>query len=157
MNFQSLEFLHLPYKIQACFTWFGEAKSCWVAYDIGLWPYGSHLWCTWYEDFLNAIHVHIFTDNNQISWNHKYWGRITSFGGNESAVCSQHNDAPPASLCSPVESVMHQWFWSSWYRACCLAEPSHYSIAWTKVNLLLTHCGLVTPYGGRDLGQHWFR
>ena len=22
---------------------------------------------------------------------------------------------------------------------------------------LLTHCGLVTPYGGRDLCQHWFR
>ena len=21
----------------------------------------------------------------------------------------------------------------------------------------LTHCGLVTPYGGMDLGQHWFR
>ena len=21
----------------------------------------------------------------------------------------------------------------------------------------LTHCGLVMPYGGRDLGQHWFR
>ena len=21
----------------------------------------------------------------------------------------------------------------------------------------LTHCGLVTPYGSRDLGQHWFR
>ena len=21
----------------------------------------------------------------------------------------------------------------------------------------LTHCGLVTPYGGRDLGQHWLR
>ena len=21
----------------------------------------------------------------------------------------------------------------------------------------LTHCGLVTSYGGRDLGQHWFR
>ena len=21
----------------------------------------------------------------------------------------------------------------------------------------LTHCGLVTPYGGLDLGQHWFR
>ena len=20
-----------------------------------------------------------------------------------------------------------------------------------------THCGLVTPYGGMDLGQHWFR
>ena len=22
---------------------------------------------------------------------------------------------------------------------------------------LLTHCGLVTPYGSRDLGQHWLR
>ena len=22
---------------------------------------------------------------------------------------------------------------------------------------LLTHCGLVTPYGDRDLGQHWLR
>ena len=21
----------------------------------------------------------------------------------------------------------------------------------------LTHCGLVTPYGERDLGQHWLR
>ena len=21
----------------------------------------------------------------------------------------------------------------------------------------LTDCGLVMPYGGRDLGQHWFR
>ena len=21
----------------------------------------------------------------------------------------------------------------------------------------LTHCGLVMPYGGRDIGQHWFR
>ena len=21
----------------------------------------------------------------------------------------------------------------------------------------LTHCGLVTSYGGRDLGQHWLR
>ena len=20
-----------------------------------------------------------------------------------------------------------------------------------------THCGLVTPYGGRDLCQHWYR
>ena len=26
------------------------------------------------------------------------------------------------------------------------------NIQWT-----LTHCGLVTPYGGKDLGQHWFR
>ena len=23
--------------------------------------------------------------------------------------------------------------------------------------LNLTHCGLMTAYGGRDLGQHWFR
>ena len=23
--------------------------------------------------------------------------------------------------------------------------------------IFLTHCGLVTPYGNRDLGQHWLR
>ena len=23
-----------------------------------------------------------------------------------------------------------------------------------KLNVALTHCGLVTPYGGRDIGQH---
>ena len=27
----------------------------------------------------------------------------------------------------------------------------------TVVPLALTHCGLVTPFGSRDLGQHWFR
>ena len=30
-----------------------------------------------------------------------------------------------------------------------ILRPIHYS--------LLTQCGLVTPYGGRDLGQHWLR
>ena len=25
------------------------------------------------------------------------------------------------------------------------------------VSSSLTHCGLMTTYGGRDLGQHWFR
>ena len=28
-------------------------------------------------------------------------------------------------------------------------------IVW--IILLLTHSGLVMPYGGIDLGQHWFR
>ena len=23
--------------------------------------------------------------------------------------------------------------------------------------ITLTHCGLVTPYGDKDLGQHWLR
>ena len=27
----------------------------------------------------------------------------------------------------------------------------------TRVNVKLTHCGLVTPYGDIDLGQHWLR
>ena len=26
-----------------------------------------------------------------------------------------------------------------------------------KIQNILTHWGLVTPYGGRDLGQHWLR
>ena len=25
------------------------------------------------------------------------------------------------------------------------------------VGYLLTHCGLVKPYGNKDLGQHWLR
>ena len=26
-----------------------------------------------------------------------------------------------------------------------------------STDIWLTHCGLVTPYGNRDLGQHWLR
>ena len=29
------------------------------------------------------------------------------------------------------------------------------STSWDDDNPSLTHCGLVTPYGDRDLGQHW--
>ena len=32
---------------------------------------------------------------------------------------------------------------------------NHDTIHWRTY--ISTHCGLVTPYGGRDLGQHWFR
>ena len=32
----------------------------------------------------------------------------------------------------------------------------HYNAA-NFIGCLLTHCGLVMPYGGRELGQHWFR
>ena len=28
---------------------------------------------------------------------------------------------------------------------------------WNLWVMILTHCGLVTPYGDRDLGQHWLR
>ena len=31
----------------------------------------------------------------------------------------------------------------------CISRPS--------AAVILTHCGLVTLYGGKDLGQHWFR
>ena len=30
----------------------------------------------------------------------------------------------------------------------------HWSLL-LSIQLTLTHCGLVTPYGNRDLGQHW--
>ena len=35
-----------------------------------------------------------------------------------------------------------------------LAEPG---ITWCIPILLLTNCGLGTPYGATDLGHHWFR
>ena len=42
-----------------------------------------------------------------------------------------------------------------------LPEPMITNSCATNITSLgqneLTHCGLVTPYGGRDLGQHWFR
>ena len=67
--------------------------------------------------------------------------------------------------------------------ACCLMAPSHYlNQCWFLISgvlrrsaesnftkpkllfcimslkiILLTHCGLVTPYGDRYLGQHWLR
>ena len=28
---------------------------------------------------------------------------------------------------------------------------------YSTAHIELTHCGLVTPYGDRDLGQHWLR
>ena len=36
-----------------------------------------------------------------------------------------------------------------------LPVASEYTVMVELVNL--THWGLVTPYGGRDQGQHWFR
>ena len=30
-------------------------------------------------------------------------------------------------------------------------------VQWNPTVTLLSHCGLVTPYGDIDLGQHWLR
>ena len=38
--------------------------------------------------------------------------------------------------------IMHQW--------------NRFLVLVGAIITHLTHCGLVTPYGGRDLGQHWF-
>ena len=35
-----------------------------------------------------------------------------------------------------------------------LPKSMEYSTAFTQ---RLTHCGLMMPYGDRDLGQHWLR
>ena len=68
------------------------------------------------------------------------------FGVNRRPMCSSHKDL------TNTESVCTSW---------------HHTVAdnsstWGLVQLrcgafLLTHCGLVTPYGDRDLGQHWIR
>ena len=33
---------------------------------------------------------------------------------------------------------------------------NHARSEWPQ-SVILTHCGLVTPYGDRDLGQYWLR
>ena len=38
-----------------------------------------------------------------------------------------------------------------------LSEPMLTKFCVTVWHHELTHCGLVTPYGDRDLGQHWLR
>ena len=48
------------------------------------------------------------------------------------------------------------WYYYQWYKKkmnwyfCGASSP--YLVECVS---LLTHCGLVTPYGDRDLGQHW--
>ena len=36
---------------------------------------------------------------------------------------------------------------------CSISNATH----WRYCSLALTHCGLMTPYGDGDLGQHWLR
>ena len=36
-------------------------------------------------------------------------------------------------------------------------HAAHKTVRYVQFRKCLTHCGLVTPYGGRDLCQHWFR
>ena len=80
---------------------------------------------------------------------------------------------PEQSRCFRVNSlwfndaIQRQESWSSLVQimAWRLMAPA---ITWTNVNLVammarpavaltLTHCGLVTPYGSIELGQHWIK
>ena len=62
-------------------------------------------------------------------------------------------------------NVWSRWMWPSWRwptRQRCtesgfLTQPGAANPIEWDMNCTLTHCGLVTPYGDRDLGQHWLR
>ena len=71
---------------------------------------------------------------------------------------------PDSCLCKPL--IVFSRCWICWSRASTASSSSTtrcvYSclipLAVISCNVLkLTHCGLVTSYCGRDLGQHWFR
>ena len=56
------------------------------------------------------------------------------------------------------------WVWYSifisnmyWWMALNAGPLIQNSCDTSYFKISLTHCGLVTPYGDRDLGQHWFR
>ena len=57
-------------------------------------------------------------------------------------------DAPIASL----------WIYNSPYKTLTWST-SYFTMANSTrtCSIILTHCGLMTPYGDRDLGQHWLR
>ena len=51
-------------------------------------------------------------------------------------------------------------FWKTSQNINSLSDSNQTMLNALKYNreiLLLTHCGLVTTYGGIDLGQHWLR
>ena len=65
-----------------------------------------------------------------------------------------------------VATLMIRRTWGSTIVKCCKVsnqqdlslELTDHSVSWLHLaELLLTHCGLVTPYGDMELGQHWLR
>ena len=65
-------------------------------------------------------------------------------------------DVVPCGDVSLIRTYIHEWNTQLGNTA-----VSHYCRilhrAQHSPTLLLTHCGLMTPYGNRDLGQHWLR
>ena len=45
-----------------------------------------------------------------------------------------------------------RWYLNHHYHEYAISPCTHHAY-----NVSLTHCGLVTPYGDTDLGQHWLR
>ena len=58
----------------------------------------------------------------------------------------------------PLSEPMMVWFTDAYI---CSTRPQwvnmQYFVGDTFKHFSLTHCGLVMPYGDRDLGQHWLR
>ena len=84
----------------------------------------------------DTIHGHIFTQNTQITWNHKYLERLYDFGGNKSARKCRLKPA------SPGKWAMHG-FWQSRPQAGKWLQAFVQQGAWGPNEL--THCRLLTP------------
>ena len=56
----------------------------------------------------------------------------------------------------PYDSTRPQWVEWTW-RWKLWQDIYNGGIMMPYLTYLVTHCGLVTPYGSRYLGQHWFR
>ena len=62
----------------------------------------------------------------------------------------RHYDKFQSSWANVITFRYHVWFKLNY--AAVLRD-----LCESKLSFLIIHSGLVTPYGGRDLGQHWFR
>ena len=101
----------------------------------------------------------IVLDLVKVTWHNNFMAR-----------CKSLQWANTCSLWSGIKSWPWAWClqwlarrrWHCQLRLChtCITDVMHYLlnmlIYWVPC-VMLTHCGLVTPYGGRDLGQYWLR
>ena len=64
---------------------------------------------------------------------------------------SKYNETIMTTYSLLSQNIIYSWLCDYLFNADCIFK------ACTNMTSPLTHCGLMTPYGDIDLGQHWLR
>ena len=127
--------------------------------------------------YISACSVYWILDQHIVYMSVKIW--ISNY------ICSihlkviEHHCNFHIRRCSNFKSISTESLWKLWHACVIMVIDAHtpffqvvfapikfLALATTKIyilhmaaslaaNLHSNHCGLVTPYGDRDLGQHW--